>query len=109
MKIIATKHNSKKSVSTSKKCTKVNSATGLEYDFDDQYLMSLADAIEDVLLTDFDVEASAYYDGSNIVITSDIDDDDAFEAIITQADFVGLSGDLETDAYPFAEEYYTSL
>lgn len=109
MKIIATKHNSKKSVSKKPSKNKVKAATGLEYDFDDQYLMSLADAIEDTLLTDFDVEASAYYDGSNIVITSDIDDENAHEAIITQADFVGLSGDLESDAYPFAEEYYTSL
>lgn len=84
-------------------------AADLEFDFDEDYLMQLADMIEELLLTDFDVEATAYVAGDSICITSDIDDDQAYEAVITQADFAGLTGDLETDAYPFAEEYYSNM
>lgn len=96
-------------------CTKhepVNiNASSDDYDWgsDEQYLMKLADEIESVLYTDFDIEASVFSDGAYIHITMDIDDEDAQEGLITPNELVGLTGDVESDAYQFAEEFYCSI
>ena len=102
MKITAKKHiNAKQNIN----------ASDVEYDTDEQYLMALADEIENTLLTDFDVEVTAWLDPSgDIHITTDMyDPENAYEGVIQANELVGLTGDLETDAYSYAEEFYTSL
>ena len=110
MKITAKKHivEANETIKSSKEV--VRASEEVDYSEDEGYLQQLADEIENVLLTDFDVDAVAWYasDGT-IRITTDMYDSDAFEGLITQEELVGLTGDLETDAYSFAEEFYTSM
>lgn len=101
MKITSKKHNLR-----NKKF--IRASDEIDYSSDEKYLEEVAEKIESLLLTDFDIEASVWFDGSCIHIESASDDYEN-EALIEPNDMIGFIGDLEADAYPIAEEYYTSI
>ena len=96
MKITAKKHVNKKKIVASN-----------EFATDKNYLMSLADEIENILLEDYDIDVKAVYHPSGDIYLRDRVTGE--RGLITMSDLQDLTGDLETDAQRFAGEFYEGI